>query len=712
MAIRTEPVSLDIRPCCDARGPVVCGRQGDEGTVVVATVTQGGEPMALDGLTATLLGNNPELLQLVGTVSGSTATFTLPSAFFSASGIVRLYVQLSQGDGVVASTQTFTLRVAPDADLSASQAQGYVPQLDEALATAQQASQTAEAAAAQATHAVDDAKTAVETAKTAVENANAATDAANAAAENANTTVQNANDATDAANAAAENANNAAQTVRTNILTGTLGPAVVASAGDAHPGALMRKVQVLGQTRQNLFPSFRSGSSFGIDYTANEDGSCTISGTSTAQFSRIDLGQLYSLKPGTRYSIVTDGLEDNETYPFVQFYKGGSVVQTSVETSATKSFTSPESFDYAKALINGAGSSGKTNVGELSIVAAGKNIVSGELLQASYSSSIPFIATPKTPVELPFSTTDRIRGVAYMFQVVGGQTYTASCTVNPDFKTFVGWSLYRSKDDATDFKKRIEGSTTTTTTTTNTTTFTPSVSGVLVLGIFGSYAGVALTGTIPEGFAMQLELGSTATVYELPHVTTTPQDLEGHELRSLPDGTCDTLVWNADGTRSIDERCIGITFDGSEDWTYSSSYDAFQLTKPNIPDVDFSVSNVFCDKYSVATGIGSAKDKQFALSTEASSIFVKDSAFGQDASEFKASLASSPMTCVFARNDTTVALAPVPMVEQPSTTLNIWADADDGLSPEVEATYERDLTIAYDNLASKVAALTVAQATN
>lgn len=113
MAIRTEPVSLDIRPCCDARGPVVCGRQGDEGTVLVATVTRGGEPMALDGLTATLKGNVPGYTETPGTVDESAATFALDSSVFAHRGVHRLYVELSQGADVVASTQSVELRVAP-----------------------------------------------------------------------------------------------------------------------------------------------------------------------------------------------------------------------------------------------------------------------------------------------------------------------------------------------------------------------------------------------------------------------------------------------------------------------------------------------------------------------------------------------------------------------------------------------------------------------
>lgn len=51
---------------------------------------------------------------------------------------------------------------------------------------------------------------------------------------------------------------------------------------------------------------------------------------------------------------------------------------------------------------------------------------------------------------------------------------------------------------------------------------------------------------------VQLELGSTATAYEPPNVTTTP--LPSVELRSLPNGTCDELVIKSDGTCEVERR--------------------------------------------------------------------------------------------------------------------------------------------------------------
>lgn len=66
------------------------------------------------------------------------------------------------------------------------------------------------------------------------------------------------------------------------------------------------------------------------------------------------------------------------------------------------------------------------------------------------------------------------------------------------------------------------------------------------------------TGTI-EIRHPQLELGSTATEYEPYRGTVTPIPLQGHELRSLPDGTRDELSVDADGRVTLTQRVTQTT---------------------------------------------------------------------------------------------------------------------------------------------------------
>lgn len=588
---------LDVSDVSTPARGTLSVRQGDEGMVLEAEVYDGGARMDLSGLSAYLVGNFPGFIEAAMSVSDGVATVALDGSFAAKEGLYLPYVRLERGGNVIASTNGFRFRVERAADASAGDAeefesfvgqmrQQYEAGIEQAHATAQQASQAAEAAAAQATQAVDD----------------------------ANTAVENANDATAAANAAAENANSAAQTVRTNILTGTLGPAVVASADDAHPGALMRKVQVLGQTRQNMWTN-PSGTNNGVTVTSNGDGSMTLSGTAT-NTSTI-LVMTYALKLGTKYYLSVD-----KTIPGVGSGYG-FYIDTDVQAAVCVGNSVASGVSY-------------TPSAEASIVTLGLYIASGTTVSGTYR-----------------------------VMLNEGSTAEPWCP--------------------------------------------PGLSSVSELG-------VACAGR---------NLGTQATAYEPPTVTTTPQDLEGHELRSLPDGTRDVLTWNADGTRSIDEKLAEYTFDGTENWVLITNQPemghTFYTTFSRSLDRDKALE-MMCDRLKVGSYIG---DVNFSLNhpwttgvytgedNSLDYIGIKTDDSISTVKQLKSWLSASPVTVIVAKLiNSNITIDPVAMTEQPSTTLNVWADSDEGLSPEVEVTYERDLTLAYNDLASKVAALAVAQATN
>ena len=103
--------------------------------------------------------------------------------------------------------------------------------------------------------------------------------------------------------------------------------------------------------------------------------------------------------------------------------------------------------------------------------------------------------------------------------------------------------------------------------------------------------------------SIQLELGSTATAYEPPDITTTP--LPEVELRGLPDGTCDELVINADGTCEVERRTYHELFDGSQPYPNPVEADGYQYvvlnsTKDKPTGVSISMSAVISDRF--ATG--------------------------------------------------------------------------------------------------------------
>lgn len=81
----------------------------------------------------------------------------------------------------------------------------------------------------------------------------------------------------------------------------------------------------------------------------------------------------------------------------------------------------------------------------------------------------------------------------------------------------------------------------------------PNTSGTLTTAKYiRPYLFVQIGTTVDTVVYPQLELGSTATAYEPHDITMTP--LPEVELRSLPDGTCDELVINADGACEVERR--------------------------------------------------------------------------------------------------------------------------------------------------------------
>lgn len=63
-------------------------------------------------------------------------------------------------------------------------------------------------------------------------------------------------------------------------------------------------------------------------------------------------------------------------------------------------------------------------------------------------------------------------------------------------------------------------------------------------------------------FAVQLERGSSATAYVPYAESTTPIDLQGHALRSLPDGTRDEVTVDQYGNATLIQRVFPVTLDG------------------------------------------------------------------------------------------------------------------------------------------------------
>ena len=364
-----------------------------------------------------------------------------------------------------------------------------------------------------------------------------------------------------------------------NVLTGTLGPAPVLSADDAY-ATKPRRLTVYGATRQNLWVN-PSGAASGLTCTSGSDGSVTVSGTSTAQYATVSTDAVYTLKPSTQYTISIDKAVSNGAYFYlnevaasgnVAHYVGGNGAGNSI-TFTTKSDISNAVLRFA---VNNTGATvsgtyrvmlnegsepepwcppGLNSVGDdgsVKIVTAGKNLL------ARMGPKLPY-----TTAGITFSDNGdggiRVSGTAtaaayYNFfdtstsaaPYITSGTYVASLVggIDSELNLSVGYFNGAIGDSYTLWLS----------THVHDASNTGSIDRPVYIRAFISVVGGLTVDTVVYP---QLELGSTATAYEPPAVTTTPIDLDGHALNSLPDGTRDELRIDGTGAVTLVQR-VGV----------------------------------------------------------------------------------------------------------------------------------------------------------
>ena len=116
----SHQVVLDVKKRPSSLPPEVVVRVGDVGTQVIeATLLNDGAPYAPSGMTARLdiLKADGKWVRCSASISGSTASCTLPSQALSSSGRCKMaHFVLFKGTDVAESTQGFALVVLPEVD--------------------------------------------------------------------------------------------------------------------------------------------------------------------------------------------------------------------------------------------------------------------------------------------------------------------------------------------------------------------------------------------------------------------------------------------------------------------------------------------------------------------------------------------------------------------------------------------------------------------
>ena len=696
----THSIKLDLDKTLQLPPPTITARQGDTQCGITAMVTDHGAPATLTGYTAKFQAAKPDgtYAEQAAQISGSTVTVELDPQFLAAAGLIRTaYFRFFEGTAEKESTQNMCIRVIHDAegeapDLSTS----YIPTVDQLVEDA--------------TEALNSANTALGNAEEALEDAEAATDSAT--------------DAAASANAAANAAQSAIDAMTGNVLRGTVGPSEVVSVDDAYPQVPLG-VKVKGATRQNLWvnPSGTKTQN-GMTVTPNSDGSITVSGTSTSS-ALIELANSYALKPGAQYTFSVDKLfptnEGKNTGGFfIQKHIAGQVNTTIgyLVSDAEKEIvvSVPSDTEYCVfgvQVIAGSQISGTYRVmlnegsepepwcppglnsvgdgGSVKVVTAGKNLFTpnsitqiqgnGGSNQTAFIgtkvSGIPAQQVVAVSLEYRLSsgagtmTVQQVSapyyalGIAYLALIGDGQWHKASgnVTVNDGF----------NKNDSIGIRL-------------------DDVTGLL------------------EFRNIQFELGSAATDYEPPNVTTTPIDLDGHALNSLPDGTRDELRIDGTGAVTLVQR-VGVATapTAASGWTWSTDATggraSFGLTSKGPTPKPNETSFLLCDKLPVRKTNG---DASYAIVSNWLA-YAKNPAITSTATA--ATVAGGATYLYPLATPQTIPLTSVTLPSLPGPTANVWAVATGGhgntftLQPEIELEYARDVTLVIGSLEAKVAAL-------
>ena len=383
----------------------------------------------------------------------------------------------------------------------------------------------------------------------------------------------------------------------------------------ATPGTLVPGLTVYGNTRQNLWVNPNTSQN-SISATSNADGSVKVSGTPTAQ-SNLHSANSYVLRPGSTYYLSCSPAPSGFNIGISQYVDGsfkstkimpdggGAVTIDSDVNSVTfvlYGFTAGTSYSCTYRIMLNEGSEpepwcppGLNSVDELSIVTAGKNLL------ARMGPSLPHMTAGIT-----FSDNGdggiRVSGTAtaaacYNFfsdrparalRITPGE-YTASLIGG-------GSGLNLSVEY---YDGEIGGS--------RTSWLAPNVPGVSNTGSIDRpvylrpFLSVAKGKTVDTVVYPQLERGSTATAYEPPSVTTTPIDLDGHALHSLPDGTRDELRIDGTGAVTLVQR-VGVATapTAASGYLWSTDIAGGRASFP-IPHAPVSISgtqvgHILCDK--------------------------------------------------------------------------------------------------------------------
>ena len=510
-----------------------------------------------------------------------------------------------------------------------------------------------------------------------------------------------------------------------NTLSGTK-TGVVVTASDAY-AAKPLEICIKGATRQNLWVN-PSGTRNGVTVTSNDDGSLTVAGTNTAQ-SDVYIGvRCYALRNGATYTASIDkkpvGFNLSADYYNEDGYTGtvfSFTPSNATEVKTTTDFGEATWVSFFVVVEPGVTASGTyrimlnegstaepwcppglNSVDELSVVTAGKNLIPISTPQTSeeFSKGLSATVNDDGSYHITGTSTDTYaRPIQYTNVWLSKGTYTLSGRLtSTNSKGYLYVQI--KKVGATGYTTAATG---------------PSVVSVDEPGVYNVSFTVPTQGATFNGdLHPQLELGSIATAYEPPNVTTTPIDLDGHTLNSLPDGTHDELIIEADGSASIVKRVHEQEFTANDFNINTINNSQAPLSADTSLGVSFlpsqqmndfaPVANADSVNYLVAGVFNSAGFQRFRVGKIGMGTDSKDCL-----AKVKSTIGSATIKALYPlAAPETIPLTSVTLPTLPSPNITVYNDSD--VPSDMTLEYERDVTIAFEQLEAKISELTVNQA--
>ena len=185
--------------------------------------------------------------------------------------------------------------------------------------------------------------------------------------------------------------------------------------------------------------------------------------------------------------------------------------------------------------------------------------------------------------------------------------------------------------------------------------------------------------------------------------TATPLDLDGHALRSLPDGTCDEAVWTAEGG-TLTQR-VGIVR-----WT-DNTPEIVRGTNRTL--VSFGAANQILSGYTLKVGMcthsaifetggsdSAAKIGKWYFASNGRAVISLDPSLTDE--QINAMMADA---CAIGtlRTPATHALPTSPLPDAPAADMAVWAESEP--STEIDVEYRESIQLAVDEIREAIASI-------